>query len=149
MCKRAACVKALDMFQLMFNCSESVLGGMAEELGMDSEIIPKIASGFGAGFSRQGETCGALSGAIMGLGLVYGRSTPDNPAKAKMYAIAGGFMKRFEEEFGTTACNELTGCVMSTDEGMDKFKAQDLHHTLCPKFVQWSVENAMALIDSK
>jgi C_GCAxxG_C_C family probable redox protein len=57
-------------------CSESVLLAISELLGVESELIPRIATGFGAGIGRRGEVCGALAGGVMGLGLVYGRSAP-------------------------------------------------------------------------
>ena len=54
-------------------CSESVLQALAAALNVSSELIPRIATGFAAGMGRSGETCGAISGAILGLGLRYGR----------------------------------------------------------------------------
>jgi hypothetical protein len=49
---------------------------LAECMGVESGLIAKIATTFGAGMSREGEVCGALSGAVMGLGLRYGRNVP-------------------------------------------------------------------------
>jgi C_GCAxxG_C_C family probable redox protein len=60
-----------------FLCSEAVLMALSECLGVSSEIIPRIATGFGAGVGRKGEVCGALLGGVMGLGLRFGRSTAD------------------------------------------------------------------------
>lgn len=149
MCDRLACVKATEMFKQTFNCAESVLAGVADELGIESELIPRIASGFGAGISRRGETCGALSGAIMALGIKYGRTTPDNSAKAVLYAMVGELWTAFEQKFEHVTCNELTGCEMLSEEGMNEFKSRNLHNTLCPKFVAWAAEHAMTLIDAK
>ncbi len=149
MCDRLACKKAEELFNQTFNCAESVLAGVATELQVESDIIPMIASGFGAGISRHGETCGALTGAIMALGLKYGRTTPDNAAKAKLYAMVDELWTDFEQEFEHVSCKALTGCDMMTDEGAKEFVARDLHHTLCPKFVIWAAERTMSLIDSK
>ena len=147
MCDRKACITASSMFKQTFNCAESVLAGIADELGIISDNIPKIASGFGAGISRQGVICGALSGAIMGLGLKYGRSTPDNVAKSVLYEMVGELWTKFEREFGSVNCVDLTDCDMMTEKGMNDFKSRDLHNTLCPKFVIWAAENAMSFIE--
>ena len=56
-----------------YNCCESVLLALAEYLGVESDLIPRIATGVGAGFSLNGLTCGAISGAAMAIGLKYGR----------------------------------------------------------------------------
>ena len=148
MCDRPACVKALGMFKQTFNCAESVLTGVAVELGVEYDLIPKIASGFGAGISRHGETCGALTGAIMALGIKYGRTTPDNVAKGLLYAMVEELWDGFQNEFGFVTCNELTGCQMITEEGMNDFKTRDLHNTLCPRFVLWAVEHTMSFMDN-
>lgn len=147
MCETKGCTKALGMFKEKFNCAESVLSGIACELNLETDNIPKIASGFGAGFARQGYICGALSGASMGLGLKYGRTTPDNDAKAALYARINELFTSFEKEFGHIHCSGLTGCDMKTDEGAAEFASRDLHNTLCPKFVKYCVEYATDIIN--
>jgi len=140
---------ASELFSQNFNCAESVLAGIAAELQIESDFIPRIASGFGAGISRHGETCGALTGAVMALGLKFGRTTPDNAAKAKLYALVSELWTQFEHEFKNVGCKDLTGCDMMTEEGAKDFLSRDLHHTLCPKFVIWAAERTMSLIDSE
>lgn len=56
-----------------YNCCESVLLALAEYLGVESDLIPKIATGIGAGFSLNGFTCGSISGAAMTISIRYGR----------------------------------------------------------------------------
>ncbi|MCD6529346.1 C_GCAxxG_C_C family protein [Candidatus Bathyarchaeota archaeon] len=56
-----------------YNCCESVLLALAEYLGVESDLIPKIATGIGAGFSLNGFTCGSISGAAMAISIRYGR----------------------------------------------------------------------------
>ena len=58
-------------------CAETVLNTIAEEAGLQSAIIPKIATGFCSGLARTGGMCGAVSGGIMALGLIYGRDSED------------------------------------------------------------------------
>jgi len=60
-----------------FHCSEAVLIAMAEYMGINSDLIPKIATGFGGGIAGTGSVCGALIGGVMAIGIKYGRSRVD------------------------------------------------------------------------
>lgn len=87
-----------DYFNSGFNCAESVLLSLAEAMNMKRSCIPKIATGFGAGMGRHGEACGAITGAVIALGLKYGRSDgKDKDAKEEMYKIVDDFIKSFEK----------------------------------------------------
>jgi len=80
-----------------FNCSQAVLSAWAPDLGLDHETALRVAGAFGGGIARMGQTCGAVSGALMALGLKYSQiRANDKQAKEEMYALAGEFMKRFE-----------------------------------------------------
>ena len=56
-----------------YNCAQSVLSVFAEDLGMSKDACLKLASPFGSGIAYMQETCGAVSGALMAIGLKYGR----------------------------------------------------------------------------
>ncbi len=60
---------AVSRFAEGYNCSQAVLSAYAEQLGVDGETALKIAAGFGGGLGRMAETCGAVTGAFMVLGL--------------------------------------------------------------------------------
>ena len=71
----------------------------AEELGLDKETAYKIACGFGSGLSRTDNICGAVSGAIMVIGLKYGKVTPkDNAARDKTQMLVQQFLREFAKE---------------------------------------------------
>src|SRR5512136_2225690 len=74
--REQATQSSLELFKSGYFCAESVLQAIAEDLGIQSELIPKIASGFCSGIARTGGMCGAVSGAIMGINLAAGRSSP-------------------------------------------------------------------------
>ena len=59
---------AVATFKGGFNCSQAVLSVFCEELGLDKETAARIAGGFGGGIGHLGETCGAVTGAIMAMG---------------------------------------------------------------------------------
>ena len=125
-----------------FNCAESVLKACQEIYQLPgAEVVPKVATGFGGGIGRKGSVCGALTGGIMALGLEMGRMDPkDAQARDRLYAISRGLYERFEREFGTVLCYNLTQCDLTTPEGQKKAKELNLHKNLCSQFVQGMVK---------
>ena len=117
-----------------FLCSESVLLAISEYLEIRNELIPKIATGFGAGLGGRGLVCGAISGAIMALGLKLGRNTV-NKQKMNPYSFAFEFLERFKKEFGHVMCRELTGCDFTTDAGRKKYVNEKLWETKCRQYI--------------
>jgi C_GCAxxG_C_C family probable redox protein len=133
-----------------YNCSESTLLGISEAIGEKCKFIPQIASGFGGGFGRHGEVCGAISGAIMAIGLVHGRKDPkDAAAKEKIYGIVDEYLKKFTEKYGTLSCRELTGCNMLTLEGLKKIKDEKIHINVCAPIVEFAEREALKIINDK
>lgn len=138
---------AREHFAAGHNCAEAVLLAVAGALGEKSPLIPRLATGFGAGMGRCGEVCGALSGAVMALGLRFGRDNPqDADAKNLVYARAEQLLIDFDARFGDIRCLSLTGCDMRTPEGMLQAKDNNLHVTLCPQFVAFAAERVMEMI---
>ena len=132
--------QALANFDQAYNCAQAVLATFAPDLGLDRETALKIASGFGAGMGRSGRTCGAVSGALMVIGLKFGYTdNTDYETKDRCYEIARQFITRFTDLHGTVECSQLLGCDVSTAEGMETAQEQDLFATLCPKLVQDAV----------
>jgi C_GCAxxG_C_C family probable redox protein len=71
---------ALEDFKNGFTCSSAVFSSFSEELGLDPETAKKLSCGFGAGISKTGNICGAVSGAIMVIGLKYGKTKEGDEA---------------------------------------------------------------------
>ena len=139
--------KALSYFGSGYNCAESTLLAIAKDtLEMNSYLIPKIATGFGGGISRQGYVCGAVSGAVMGFGLKYGRNSPEE-LTAKTYRQVVEFHKQFQEKFGSIVCRKLCGCDLSTIEGIRKFREGNVHEQICRYLVSGAIEIFTSLID--
>lgn len=119
-----------------FNCSQAVFTTFAIELGLEEAVALKIATQFGGG-ARKGEMCGAVSGALMVLGLKYGHChAEDVDEKGKAYQIAEDFMNRFIAEKGTVVCRELLGYDVSKKEDMEKIKKLGLFSTICPEMIR-------------
>ena len=130
--------KAVECFNSGFNCSQSIFSVYGEQFGINSELALKITSGFGAGMGRLCETCGAVTGAFMVIGLKYGYISPDNKeGKEKIYSLIREFSQRFKERNQSTCCEELLGTHMVTG---DKEKAAQRVKEICPKMVRDSAE---------
>jgi C_GCAxxG_C_C family probable redox protein len=132
--------QAVERFRNGFNCSQAVLSSYSEQFGLECGKAFKVATGFGGGM-RMGGTCGAVSGALMVLGLKYGNTTAeDKEAKAKTYTKVEEYTKRFKARNGSVTCRELLGCDLSTPEGMKEAKDKGLFSSICPRIVQDAVE---------
>ena len=133
--------QAVSCFKDTFNCSQAVLSAYAQEFGLDRRSALKISCGFGAGMGCMGETCGAVTGAFMVIGLKHGRNEiPDVSAKDKTYALVREFSDKFKARNGSIVCKELLGLDMSTPEGMKEAKRRNVHGTCCSKFVKDAAE---------
>ncbi len=132
--------KAEEYFCNNFNCSQAVFTSFATELGLDEKLALKISTQFGGG-ARKGEMCGAVSGALMVLGLKYGHChAEDMEEKGKAYQIAENFMNKFIEKQGTVVCRELLGYDISKTEDMERIKELNLFKTICPKMIRCATE---------
>ena len=82
--------EAVACFKSDFSCSQAVFSVYAEQLGLDKQVALKISCAFGGGMARMAETCGAVTGALMVIGLKHGKARPDdNDARDRTYALAG------------------------------------------------------------
>ncbi len=122
---------AEDLFRQGLFCAESAVLAIAESQGSESGILPWAATGFCSGMARTCGTCGALSGAIMGLGLVLGRDNADGSVE-RTYEAVGKLIRRFEEEFGSTNCRGILDCDLGTPEGQAFFRENNLRE-LCAR----------------
>lgn len=138
--------EAAVRLQSGFNCAQAVLSSYAGDLGLPDDAAPRIASLFGGGMGRTGEVCGAVTGALMVLGLVVGKPAPvDLEEKDRQHAMARELMARFRERHGSLLCRDLLGCVLSTPEGWAKAQNQGLFETLCPGLVRDAARFAFEL----
>jgi C_GCAxxG_C_C family probable redox protein len=113
-------------------CSESVLLGVCEELGIkvDDKVIPRIGRLFAGGIGRTGSVCGAVAGGVMALGLVVEPGKTMEEGLVAMRA-AEEFRRRFETELGSINCCDLTGLDLTTPEGMKGLMGSDTAQTVC------------------
>jgi len=136
---------AQDRFAQGFNCSQSVFSAYASIFGITDEAALKLASPFGGGVAHQGQVCGAVIGALMALGLGRGNATLE--AKDETYRIAEKFIERFQERHGTILCRELIGHDISTLEGSQNARGQNVFKNICPGLVKDAAELVAEFLD--
>ena len=135
--------KAVEYYSRNFNCTQGVFTTYAIEHGIDEKLALRLATNFGGG-ARKGEMCGAVSGALMVLGLLYGHSeSSDLESKAKAYAMSEEYMNRFIAKNGSAVCRELLGYDLSKPDEYEKIKEKNLFRTFCPEMVK----NAVSILD--
>lgn len=128
---------ALASFQSGITCSSAVFSAFADELGLDDRTAKKIACGFGAGISKTGNICGAVSGAIMVIGLKYGKADiGDDAATEKTRALTRQFIQEFTKMNGSVNCTELLGYNLNIQNEYDAAAKESLFKTRCPVYVR-------------
>lgn len=116
---------AEELFKNGCNCSQAVLLAFSDKTGLDEETSLKLASSFGGGMGRMREVCGAVSGALMVLGIVKGYSDlSDANAKKEHYALVQEFARLFKEENGSIICRELLSGVNATEGGVPEERTE-------------------------
>jgi len=142
--------KATQLFAAGYSCSQSVLASRAEQFGLETETALKLSAAFGGGLGRQGEVCGAVSGALMVIGLENGHITPeDKAAKEHTYELTRRFIAEFTRRNGTIQCRDLLGCHIGAPEGMKQAQEQNLFKTVCPKLVAEASQILSEMLDEK
>ena len=132
---------AISLFKKGFRCSQAMLSTYGNQFGLDQELALKLASPFGAGMGSLGNTCGAVTGAIMVLGLKYGHSkVGELKKKEKANQITKDFVEKFKSRNGSVMCRELLDCDISTPEGRNKAIEEKLFIEICPNLVRDSAE---------
>ena len=133
--------KAATYFKQDYNCAQSVLLTMQEFYGIPkSDLIPKIATAFGGGIGRRGSLCGALTGAIMAIGLKHGTDKTVLIEKEKAYQIALKFYDQFAKECGSPFCKELIGYDLTDPKDLEKLRKSNVRDEKCSRFVKKAVE---------
>lgn len=133
---------ATERFKSGFNCSQSVLSAFAEDFGLSRDSCLRLASPFGSGIARMQETCGAVTGALMAIGLKYGKGengTEDD--KTIAYRQSQYLINEFKKRNTTICCRQLLdGYDMNSPQEMAKIMELDLYNNYCLKYIQDAVE---------
>src|ERR1035441_7552744 len=111
--------RATELFSQSYNCAQSVYGACGASAEMSEAQRLALAAPFGGGVARQGEICGALTGAVLALGEASGAEMATDPEAGRkaLYARVQQLTEKFRAAHGAIRCCDLTGCTLSTAEG--------------------------------
>ncbi len=127
---------ARDMFTSGFNCSQAVLTSFAGDFGMDEASAKRVAAAFGGGMGHMGKTCGAVTGAIMVLGLRYGMTANDGTqSNNTAYDKVQEFAKKFRANNGSITCLKLLGKGYNSREELMAAIDKGIPQKICPGLV--------------
>jgi len=133
--------EAKELFLSGYNCAQSILLSFADDLKFSKELAQKMAAGFGGGMGKRQETCGAVTGAIMVLGMMKGEEVNNNDElKAAAYGGVKDLTRDFVAAYKTTRCRDLIGCDLNTPEGAAKFKEEKIMENVCAGCVEKAVQ---------
>jgi C_GCAxxG_C_C family probable redox protein len=116
-------------FKKGFNCAQAVLSTYGPRFGLDRGLALKVAAAFGGGMGSMGETCGAVTGAFMVIGLTQA-------SRERTDELVREFAERFKSRHRSTVCRELLGCDIGTSEGFKTAEKEKHFKKLCPSFVR-------------
>jgi C_GCAxxG_C_C family probable redox protein len=128
------------------NCAQAVVRFAASALGFDPAAVV-AARYMGGGSVGMGETCGAVEGAVVSMGLRDYFALDRHPDVLPVEKEAlQDFIREFERQFGSVTCRGLTGYDISSPEGYDRFK-QDVVSHRCDDYVAWVVDHLRPLLE--
>ena len=137
-----------EQFRSGLNCAQAVLGEYAADLGVDLDTARRIACAFGGGLGHTGGVCGAVSGAIMVIGLaVCAPGSGALASSARSDDLVRAFLAEFAQRHGSTVCSQLLECDIGTPEGRAEAARLGVFDSRCPRYVKDAVEILDDLFD--
>jgi C_GCAxxG_C_C family probable redox protein len=140
---------ATATFQSGYNCAQSVLSTFSIDFDLERNTLLKMASPFGSGIAKTQQTCGAVTGALMAIGLKYGKGVDGTEAdKIHAYDLAQKLMTEFSRAHGCTDCKTLMNNLDMNNAGdMAKIKELDLFRVNCVNYIQTAVKLADEILE--
>lgn len=121
--------KARELFRNGYNCAQAVLLAFSDVTGLDERAALTLSASFGGGMGRLREVCGAVSGAFMVAGLLYGPTDPsDHQAKMNHYAFIQSIATEFKKENGSYICRELLDLPQGPSDPEPEKRTEAYYH---------------------
>ena len=100
--------QAAELFLNGYNCAQAIAVAFSDVTRLDQDFSARMASSFGGGMGRMREVCGAVSGMLMVVGLLYGYDHPgDDTQKKAHYTLVQHLAGQFREQVGSIVCREI------------------------------------------
>ncbi|MBI5522272.1 MAG: C_GCAxxG_C_C family protein [Desulfarculus sp.] len=129
--------KVMELFGQGCNCSQAMLAGFGAAYGLEQGLAQDLGRALGGGLGRSALTCGAITGAVLVLGLAcQGQAGNELALRQRSYGAVRELMRRFKELHGSLECRELLGVDISSDEGLRQAKEAGLFGTRCADLVR-------------
>jgi C_GCAxxG_C_C family probable redox protein len=139
--------KAKEIFGKKYHCSQAVLYAFASECGITKEEALKLGGCFGGGMCK-GEVCGAVTGALMAIGLKYGQcEVEDLEARKITNEKTIEMMEKFKKENGSYLCKELLGYDITNSDDLNLIIEKDLFTKFCPGMVESATKIAEEIMN--
>ena len=102
-------MKAAELFLSGSNCAQAIVVAYCDLTGLEPSFAAKLSSSFGGGMGRLREVCGAVSGMLTVVGLLYGYDDPghEDANKKAHYQLVQELAGKFREEVGSIVCREI------------------------------------------
>lgn len=125
--------KALSIHKTGSSCSQAVFASFAPDLGLDEGIAHRLSGGLGGGIGRLGFSCGAITGGVLALSMIYGsESGTDQDSKMKTYEEVSKLFTAMETTHGSSQCRLLLeGADLWKPEDRQKMNAKGLTDKVC------------------
>jgi len=143
-------------------CAAEVLNGVRTDTGYGSLHLEQISLALDGGIGLSGGLCGALAGALMPIGLIWGidpkhegfvgtlaasvkghRNLYLKRQEPELWSVASPFMREFKSKFGSFECRDLTGRSFADGTALAGFMAAS---AVCAEIKNWCRERACELI---
>jgi C_GCAxxG_C_C family probable redox protein len=140
--------QAVAFYRQGYTCTQSILASFARHYGLQQDLAFRIGEPFGAGISCTGGMCGAVTGAIMVLGLQYGSAlSDDDPARYHTYQLVQELMYRFTHIHGSIQCADLIGYNLSDPQQLQNVIEKGLFFQLCPALIHDAAQILVEITD--
>ena len=128
--------EAESQFEKGYSCAPAVFSAYSERFGLEKEFALRIACGFGGGIGHMGRTCGAVTGAVMVIGLKHGQADAnDEGSRQETHRLGKEFIDKFGALHGSVECKELIGYDLSNPAELEAASTDDAREKKCRGFV--------------
>ena len=133
---------AIENFKKGYNCSQSIVLAFSDLVNINEKDLLKIASSFGGGMGRLRETCGAVSGCFIIIGLLYGYDEPESgELKAQLYERIQEIGLDFEKNQGSLECRQLLNLKEKHSSYIPTPRTKDFYETRpCANLIGYAAE---------
>ena len=133
--------EAVEKYKGEYNCAQAIITTYTNEIGLDEDVAKNLTSAFGAGINYRGEMCGAVSAALLTIGLKLKSLNEFEELKKEFVKLfSDEFIKQFTKRNKAVTCNELLNIDISNPKDLNMARETNLFDGICPGLVRSSAE---------